>query len=91
MPKSADRVVPGLPGANDLESPGKVESLFSDRYSRLLNKRETAQYLSLSENSVDRLRKRRVIPFLIVGGSIRFKLADVERALERYRVKEVSL
>jgi excisionase family DNA binding protein len=72
-------------------SPDRDESMFSDPRTRLLTKREIAEFLGKSENSVDRLRKKRAIPFLIVGGSIRFRLADVERALERYRVKEVAL
>jgi hypothetical protein len=67
------------------------EITFSDPYTRLLNKREIARFISKSENSVDRLRKKRVIPFLIVGGAIRFRLRDVEKALARYQVKEVAL
>lgn len=85
MPKIAESNSPEL---SEAESPAHP---FTDPYSRLLSKREIAQFIGKSENSVDRLRKKRAIPFLIVGGSIRFKLADVERALERYRVKEVSL
>jgi len=89
MPKSVwsdGRPLPVSPDASVA-----TETLFADPYSCLLNKRNIASYLSLSENSVDRLRKRRIIPFLIVGGAIRFRLAEVEKALERYRVKEVSL
>ena len=76
---------PALPGT------AADEITFSDPYTRLLNKREIARFISKSENSVDRLRKKRVIPFLIVGGAIRFRLSDVEKALARYQVKEVAL
>ena len=71
--------------------PDDQGDLFLDPYSRLLSKRETARYLNLSEHSVDRLRKKRAIPFIVVGGAIRFRLAEVERALERFRVKEIAL
>jgi excisionase family DNA binding protein len=68
-----------------------AQGLLKDPYSRLVDKRETAWYLRLSERAVDRLRHRRVIPFIRVGGVIRFRLADVEKALERFKVKEVAL
>jgi predicted DNA-binding transcriptional regulator AlpA len=79
---------PALPGT---AAEPADEITFSDPYTRLLNKREIARFISKSENSVDRLRKKRVIPFLIVGGAIRFRLSDVEKALARYQVKEVAL
>ena len=65
--------------------------LFDDPYSRLLTKRETARFLCKSEHSVNRLRQKRIIPYLIVGGSIRFRLRDVEAALARFTVKEARL
>ena len=62
-----------------------------DPYLRLLSKREMGSFLGKSESSIDRLRKRRIIPYILVGGEIRFRLRDVEKALERYTVKEVCL
>jgi hypothetical protein len=64
--------------------------LFSDPYSRLINKRESGKFIDKSEHSVDRLRKARAIPYLVVGGCIRLRLRDVEKALERFEVKEVG-
>jgi excisionase family DNA binding protein len=84
MGDSHEGVRDALSGADELK-------LFTDPRSRLLSKREIAEFLGKSENSVDRLRRQRKIPFLIVGGSIRFRLVDVERALGRYQVKEVAL
>jgi predicted DNA-binding transcriptional regulator AlpA len=78
-------------GPHNAEPLREAESVFSDPRSRLLSKREIARFLGKSPNSVDRLRKKRVIPCLVVGGSIRFRLSDVERALARYQVKEVTL
>jgi excisionase family DNA binding protein len=60
-------------------------------YERYLKKREIAEILGTSTRSIENLMARRVIPFTRVGGQPRFRLKDVERALERYTVKEVSL
>jgi excisionase family DNA binding protein len=62
-----------------------------DPYVQLLDKRALAIKLSVSRRSVENLMQRRVIPYIRVGGIVRFRLADVERALSRYQVKEVSL
>jgi excisionase family DNA binding protein len=68
----------------------KSEGVLIDNYSRLLNKRELGEFLGKSLRSVDRLIYSRRIPFLKVGGAVRFRLEDVERALDRFMVKEVS-
>jgi excisionase family DNA binding protein len=82
----------GQPATPDnAEASDKVERTFTDLHTRLLSKREIAQYFGKSERSVDRLRKRRVIPYLIIGGSIRFRLTDVEKALSRFQIREVAL
>ena len=82
MPKSKDAVV--APSAD------KAAALF-DAYSRFLNKRELSAYLGCHVNSIDNLRAKRVIPFYKIGGSIMFRLGEVERALERYKVREITL
>jgi hypothetical protein len=64
---------------------------FNDPYARYLNKRDLGKVLDKSERSIDRMRKNRVIPFVKIGGEIRFRLKDVERALARYTVKEIAL
>jgi len=64
---------------------------FDDLYGHLLDKREMARHLKKSTRSVENLMRQRVIPFIKVGGQPRFRLKDVERALERYTVKEISL
>jgi hypothetical protein len=64
---------------------------FNDPYARYLNKRDLGKVLDKSERSIDRMRKKKVIPFVKIGGEIRFRLKDVERALARYVVKEASL
>jgi hypothetical protein len=62
-----------------------------DLYSLYLSKSQLGAILDISEHSIDRLRKKRAIPSFRIGGLIRFRLADVERSLERYKTKEVAL
>jgi len=69
----------------------ETEELFSNPYSRLLNKRELSKFLGKHPNTIDYLRSKRVIPFYRIGGSIMFRLKEVETALQRFRVREVSL
>jgi excisionase family DNA binding protein len=49
-----------------------------------------ARHLSLSVRSIDNLIARKAIPFARFGRSIRFRIADVDRALEKFVRKEVS-
>jgi excisionase family DNA binding protein len=63
----------------------------ADPYGRYLSPRELGKILNKSASSIYRLRKRRAIPYVLIGGEVRFRLRDVEKALERYTVKEVAL
>jgi len=47
-----------------------------------------AEHLSMSVRSIDNLMARKVIPFARVGRSVRFRIADVDRAMERFVRKE---
>ncbi len=67
------------------------ESLFSDPYSHLLDKYELAKCLNVSVRSIDYMIANRRIPVIRLGNRPRFRLRDVEKALERYTIKEVSL
>lgn len=49
-----------------------------------------AKHLSLSLRSIDNLVARKAIPFARFGRSIRFRIADVDRALEKFVRREVS-
>jgi hypothetical protein len=64
---------------------------FNDPYARYLNKRDLGRILDKSQRSIDRMRKKKIIPFVMIGGEVRFRLKDVERALARYVVREISL
>ena len=47
-----------------------------------------ARHCSLSLRSIDNAVARRMIPFAKFGKAIRFRIADVDRALERFVRRE---
>jgi excisionase family DNA binding protein len=49
-----------------------------------------ARHLSMSVRSVDNLIQQKKIPFVRLGRSVRFRISDVDRALERFVRKEVK-
>jgi hypothetical protein len=54
----------------------------------LTNKAGLAKALSVSQRTVDYWREQGIIPFLLFGNRfIRFDLAEVRAAVERYKVK----
>ena len=69
--------------ANSENRPGETD--------RLLSKRETASYLGVCNRTLDRVRKRKAIRCIHVGGKIKFRWSDIQKYLERRTVKEVSL
>jgi excisionase family DNA binding protein len=56
----------------------------------LLTPNEVAALLRVSLRTVARLQKARVLSYLKLGRSVRFRKVDVERALARRTVVEVS-
>ena len=55
----------------------------------LLSEREVSLYLGLSPRSVRNLRKRRLIPYIKLGGRVLFRLAEIDRALAKLEVRSV--
>ena len=58
--------------------------------SGLLTIADVAELLNLSVSTVRRLQRQRKIPFLKVGGSVRFFKGDVVAYLERRRVSAIG-
>ena len=59
---------------------------------RPCTKDELGKFLQVSERTIDTWIAKRKVPFIRISPRmIRFNLGDVERALTRYTVKEVSL
>lgn len=52
----------------------------------LMNIAETARYLNLSKRKVEQLKRSRQLPFIRIGGSIRFYPPDVEEFIRKHRV-----
>jgi excisionase family DNA binding protein len=57
---------------------------------RLLKKDELAQFLGKGRRSVELMMIHREIPFIKIGRHVRFRLGDVEKALEKFTVKEAK-
>lgn len=55
----------------------------------LLTIKDVARLLKVSEVTVRRLQQARQIPFLKIGGGIRFTVSDVEKYLKQARVEAV--
>jgi excisionase family DNA binding protein len=74
-----------------IQAPADQQKVNFDIYTRLLTKREIAEINNRSPRTIDNMIQARVIPYLKLGRSVRFRLADVQKALNRYLVKEVAL
>jgi excisionase family DNA binding protein len=63
------------------------DSATNDRASvGLLRKRELAEKLAISKRTLEVWMAKGRIPFLKVGRSVRFRLADVLEKLQTYRI-----
>jgi excisionase family DNA binding protein len=53
----------------------------------LLTIKDAAEILTISVSSVRRLRAARQLPFVRIGGAVRFSKSDIVSYVERNRVK----
>jgi len=67
------------------------KAITENAYPRPITKAELARYLDVSPRTVDNYISSRRIPYIKIGRLVRFRLADVERALKRYTVEEISI
>jgi excisionase family DNA binding protein len=56
----------------------------------LLTIREVAELLKISASGVRRLQQERKLPFIKVGGSVRFAKPDIVSYLEKRRVNAIG-
>lgn len=70
--------------------PFDKESTDSSPAIELLNTAEVAETLKISVASVRRLQQGRHIPFIKVGGSVRFSKSDLVSYLEKQRVEAID-
>jgi excisionase family DNA binding protein len=60
-------------------------------YPRPMTRQELAAFLGVSQRTIDSYIASRRIPYVKLGRLVRFRLPDVERALSRFTIEEVSL
>lgn len=66
------------------------ENSFDGLTPTLLTIIEVAKFLKISPTGVRRLQQQRLIPFLKVGGSVRFLKEDIVSYLKKRRVKAIE-
>ena len=57
---------------------------------RLLNVKETAQYLGLEVDTVYKKSRLRELPSVKVGGALRFDVKALERFVEQHTIKTID-
>jgi excisionase family DNA binding protein len=57
---------------------------------RLLTIPEVAELLHISASSVRRIQERRLVPFIKVGGSVRFAENDILSYLDKQRIEAIG-
>jgi excisionase family DNA binding protein len=65
-------------------------SIEPDPKVQLLTIAETAELLKIAAATVRRLQQQRQIPFIKVGGSVRFAVNDITAYLERRKVRPID-
>jgi excisionase family DNA binding protein len=60
--------------------------MIADQSQKLLTKRDIARELQLGRRTIDVWMRQGKIPFLKIGKTVRFRLADVLEKLNAYRV-----
>jgi excisionase family DNA binding protein len=75
------------------QDPGRPYSVFpAESYQGLVDKKFLARYLNLSPRTIETWTRLRKIPCYKLGiKAVRYRLSDVEKALQKRRVKEVAL
>ncbi|MGB7296810.1 MAG: helix-turn-helix domain-containing protein [Candidatus Aminicenantales bacterium] len=53
----------------------------------MLTKKEMLEYLRISKGTLDKMMRKREIPFHKIGKRVLFKKSDIDRWLESKRVK----
>lgn len=55
----------------------------------LITLKELAKFLGISKSTVYLMVETRKLPFFKVGGSLRFKMSDIEEYLQRVRFEPI--
>ncbi len=55
----------------------------------LLNRKQIAEFLALSERTISNMVRRRQIPVIKFGRSVRFDPVKVRKAINKYEIQEL--
>ena len=62
----------------------RVANLLNWRNDGLYNKKEAADYLTVSERTVDRERAKGTLKWIQIGGRVRFNIADLDEYIKKH-------
>ena len=75
----------GIYACRECRPPRPEQAFFENQ---LLNYKQTAQYLSLSEPYLRRLKAQGELPYVIVGGrAVRFRVSSLDKWIEEREIK----
>ena len=57
--------------------------------SGLLNREQIAYYIGVSERTISNMMRKRLIPVLKFGKSVRFDAPKVKKALEKFEIEAI--
>ena len=57
--------------------------------SGLLNRKQIAYYIGVSERTISNMMRKRLIPVLKFGKSVRFDAPKVKKALEKFEIEAI--
>ena len=69
------------------EKPSNSSSILTK--SGLLNRKQIAYYIGVSERTISNMMRKRLIPVLKFGKSVRFDAPKVKKALEKFEIEAI--
>jgi excisionase family DNA binding protein len=72
------------------QTPAPSDAATVEAASPYLRPAEAVRLLPVSRRTLSNWQRRRVIPFYRIGRTVMFKRADIEAALERFRIAAVG-
>jgi len=69
----------------------KKESMLSSTstLSGLFNRKQIAYYIGVSERTISNMMRKRLIPVIKIGKSVRFDPSKVRKALDKYEIEAI--
>ena len=69
----------------------KKQSMLSSMLvqSGLFNRKQIADYIGVSERTISNMMRKRLIPVIKIGKSVRFDPTKVRKALDKYEIEAI--